>query len=139
MIHPLDHTGDIGFELETASLEELLEIAGQALVEIMFSNPPQTSSLAHKVFLEAPTLEVLLVSWLNELLFLIQTQGLVPVHSTVEVRALARGWQLRAAVELADLELEAQGWQGEVKATTHHGLEVVGQEGHWQARVILDV
>jgi protein archease len=83
---------------------------------------------------------MLLVRWLNELNYLIQDSGFVPVWAEIEIRATGgAGYALEARLSGTPLLLEKYGWQGEIKSATFHGLEITDNEEGWHARVILDV
>jgi SHS2 domain-containing protein len=140
MIRMLDHTADVGFELETPSLEALFDEARRALFMTIFERPPECGEEENSVRLTAPDLETLLVRWINELVFLMQGDGFVPVHSDVGIEVSGgEDFSLEASLTGAPLDLEGHGWLGEIKSATYHGLDVrQGDEG-WQARVILDV
>jgi SHS2 domain-containing protein len=140
MIRMLDHTADVGFELEAPTLEVLFDEARRALLMTLFERPPESGEEENSVRLSAPDLEILLVRWISELVFLIQGDGFVPVHSGVGIEVSGgEGFSLEASLTGAPLDLEGNGWQGEIKSATFHGLDVSqGNEG-WQARVILDV
>jgi SHS2 domain-containing protein len=140
MIRMLDHTADVGFEIEAPTLETLFDEARRALVMTVFEQPPERGEDEDSVRLSAPNLETLLVRWINELVFFIQGDGFVPVRADIEIREAGEGsFSLEARLAGAPLDLEGYGWQGEIKSATFHGLEVTrGGEG-WQAQVILDV
>jgi SHS2 domain-containing protein len=140
MIRMLDHTADVGFELGAPTLEALFDEAHRALLLTVFERPPEEGGGCESVRLCAPDLETLLVRWINELVFLIQSEGFVPARVDVRVEESGGGgFSLEAGLSGAPLDLEAHGWQGEIKSATFHGLEVThGGEG-WRAQVILDV
>ena len=102
------------------ALHAFAELAGPATGE------PQ----AHEVELEAPDPAALLARWLEELVFLAETEGLVPE----EAELVLCNTSLRGTV---------RGRSGEprplVKAVTYHGLALVHDGGRWRARVVLDV
>jgi SHS2 domain-containing protein len=140
MIEMLDHTADVGFELGATTLEGLFEEARRALLMVVFERPPQEGEDEGEIRLSAPDHETLLVRWLNELNYLIQDSGFVPVRAEVEIReAGGAGYALEAHLSGAPLLLEEYGWQGEIKSATFHGLEITDNEEGWHARVILDV
>ena len=141
MIRMLDHTADVGFEVaEAPTLEDLFDEARKALLMTVFEEPPERGEKDRVVRLSAPDRETLLVRWINELVFLLQGEGFVPVDTNVRIREIDEGgYALKATLSGAPLDLEGYGWQGEIKSATFHGLEVTqGSEG-WRAQVILDV
>jgi SHS2 domain-containing protein len=140
MIRMFDHTADVGFELEAPTLEVLFEEAPRALLMTVFERPPEKGESEHSVQLTAPDLETLLVRWINELVFLVQDDGFVPIHSGVRIEVLGgEDFSLEASLIGAPLDLEGHGWQGEIKSATFHGLDVRQAGEDWRARVILDV
>jgi SHS2 domain-containing protein len=124
----VDHTAELEVELEAESAEGVLTEALQAFAEL--AGPAEGEELTRRVVLEASDLPALLAGWLEELLFLAETEGLVPES---------------AELVLSDLELSAtvRGRRGEprplVKAVTLHRLRLRPENGVWKGRVVLDV
>jgi SHS2 domain-containing protein len=132
----VDHTGDIGVRVFGESLPRLFEQAAQALTFIL--TDPETIRIkdSRKLMLEAKTDEELLITWLNEFVYLFDTQGL-----------LFKGFEV---LSLHDHHLEALA-QGEtysegrhpiktpVKAATYHQLKIEHLQGVWTAQVIFDL
>ena len=140
MIRMLDHTADIGFEIEAPTLEDLFDETRRALFMTMFERPPERGEEERPVRLSGTDLEILLVRWINELVYFIQGAGFVPVHAEIQIREADRGsFFLEALLAGAPLDLEGYGWQGEIKSATFHGLDVTQGSKGWRTRVILDV
>ena len=140
MIEMLDHTADVGFELRASTLEELLDEARRALLMVVFERPPEEGEEEGEIQLSAPDLETLLVRWLNELTYLVQDAGFVPVGAEIRIqRRDGASLSLEARLTGAPLLLEEYGWQGEIKSATFHGMEIADNDEGWCARVILDV
>ena len=133
----LDHTADVGFDLRASTLEDLFDEARRALLMVAFERPPQDGEIEREIYLSASDRETLLVRWLNELAYLIQDVGFVPVGA--RIRLDEAGLSLRASLTGAPVLLEEYGWQGEIKSATYHGLDVSNDDEGWHARVILDV
>lgn len=138
MVKPLDHTADVGFLLEAESLEGLFQAALKGLLSVMFQSPPEGGRRQRRIALEAEDLETLLVRYLNELIYLVQTKGFVPGKAQVKVRPQEGGYRLEATL-FGEPFQEGFGFQGEVKSATFHGLKVEKEGGRWRAQVILDV
>lgn len=141
MIRMLDHTADVGFEVaEAYTLEALFDEARWALLMTMFEEPPEKGEDEDRVRLSAPDLEALLVRWVNELVFLIQSDGFVPTGAEIQIREVNREeFHLEGRLTGAPLDLEGHGWQGEIKSATFHGLNVTRESEGWRAQMILDV
>src|SRR5918997_1176878 len=117
MIEMLDHTADVGFELRASTLEELFDEARRALLMVIFERPPEEGDEEGEIQLSAPDLETLLVRWLNELTYLVQDAGFVPVGAEIRIqRRDGASLSLEARIAGAPLLLEEFGWQGEIKS-----------------------
>jgi SHS2 domain-containing protein len=132
----LPHTADLAWRLWGASLPELFENAGCALSATLTDRRYLRRRATRKVSLAGDDREVLLVDWLNHLLYLFDLDGF-----------LGRDFQV---VSLTDEGLEAI-VTGEsfdparhpertgVKAATYHQLCIVPVKDGWEATVVLDL
>jgi SHS2 domain-containing protein len=132
----VDHTGDIGVRVFGQTLPELFQQAAEALTFII--TDPQTIRIkeTRKIFLEAKTDEELLITWLNELVYLFDTEGLLfkafevlSVHEH-HLEALAQG------------EIHVEGRhpiKTAVKAATYHQLKILHHQRVWTTQVIFDL
>jgi SHS2 domain-containing protein len=134
----VEHTGELELELDSASAEELFAEALAAMSELFgdVSPPPGGSEPRdqdemREMTVRASDLPALLAAWLDELVFLAETEGFVP--EAVE------------SLDVGELELRARirGRLGDaphlVKAVTYHQLELGRTNGAWRGRVVLDV
>jgi len=134
----IDHTADLGYVCRAQSLAGLFENCGVSLAAMMFGTERQPAPAGDRrsVAVEAESVELLLVRFLNEILFLWETHRFVPTEVDVEgvttthVSAHLRGERYDPARHdvLAD-----------VKAATYHMLQVEEQPDGWTATVIFDV
>lgn len=120
----IHHTADAGFEVTADSLEELFSQAGEAFyflcLEQTFSRKAhEGSEQTCAITIDALDLEELMVSWINELLFLLESDSsaFVPEKVTITRRG--------------EMLLEAEGFlislnspRISVKAATYGGLEI---------------
>lgn len=129
----LDHTGEMVLLVRAPGLDQLFAEAARALGELEREGIPIVGqAVARHLTLEAPDLPSLLVDWLNELIYLAETEAVVPVTSTVHLAEPAR---MDAQVELARLERRP----ALVKAATHHRLRLEQGPAGWVGEVTLDV
>jgi SHS2 domain-containing protein len=129
----IDHTSEVQLRLRAGSLGDLLAEAGRALAELQLRGAePGMPSGRRRIHLTAPDRERLLVDWLNELIFLAETE-----------RWVATGFEIqRADAESVDAGVsgvEVARVSGLVKAATMHGLRVAEADGLLEGEVILDV
>jgi SHS2 domain-containing protein len=126
----LEHTGEVELELEGGEEGDLFVAGLRALAEVLADDPGgPTRRVA--VALEAADRGALLAEWLDELVFLSETEGFLP-EGVVD---LELGEQtLRATVEG-----RAARPRHLVKAVTYHRLALEAADDGVRARVTLDV
>jgi SHS2 domain-containing protein len=127
------HTGEIELEIQAPSYSELLVEAGRGLAELMLGGPGSSDQEVHETaIVRAPDREGLLVAWLDELIFRSEIRGAIFTRFDL---SLVGDLEVRAEIYgIAEPVLKTA-----VKAATYHRLQVLNQNGSWQARVILDV
>ena len=132
----VDHTGDLGVRLSGESLPRLFEQAAEALTFILTDPKTIRIKKTRRFLLEAKTDEELLITWLNELVYLFETKGLL--FKTYDVLAV-HDHRLEA---LAQGESYVEGRhpiKTTVKAATYHQLKIENHQGVWTAQVIFDL
>jgi SHS2 domain-containing protein len=132
----LEHTADIGLRARGRTLQELFENAAWGLAVILDRSAAGSAAAepGRRVDLESGDVEGLLVSWMDELLYLLQEgDGCL---TGVLVRTVESSG-LHGEVRLAPCPEPAEGT--ELKATTFHQL-AVGRDREWfWATVYFDV
>lgn len=144
-VREIEHTADLGMDVEAASLEELFQRAAAGMMALVRttdgpvekSPDVSTPSCARSVRIGLDggevDVEALLVRWLRELLYLQEVAGFV-YHDATFQRLDGSG--LRASVR-PDPNPSRQ--IRELKGVTYHGLEVERDGDRWRARVIFDI
>ena len=132
----IEHTGDLGFKAYGKTLQELFINAARALFHVLVS--PETIEEKEKrgVTVEAAALDELMVSWLGELLYLFDTQGLL--LKGFEIKMLTEN-RLEATVRGEAMDPRRHEIKTGIKAITYHQLYVREENGLWRAQVILDL
>jgi SHS2 domain-containing protein len=129
----IDHPSDTGIEAFGKDQKELFENAAYGMMEIMFGNPDnKILSEAYNVKVSADNLESLMIAWLSELLYIVDSKKVSL-------------WALEIN-KLTDKELEAKVLGGKInkvaafiKAATYNQLEIKKEKNAWKARIIFDV
>jgi SHS2 domain-containing protein len=126
----VEHTAELGLEIEARSPEAVFEEALAAFAELVGDG--DGTPMTREVEVEADEPALLLVDWLGELLYLADAEQFVPERTT--------------SLELGDGRLRAtiEGHRGEprqlLKAITLHQLEFRRDDTvGWRAHVVLDV
>ena len=131
-----EHTADIGLIARGRTLAEVFEHAANGLVELTVDPEGLREDVQVLAEVSAADREALLVAWLNELLYLLDTRRFLPRRSRIT--------ELRDTHLVADLlgdtvDPERHAVRRMIKAATYHGLSLTLINGLWEARVILDL
>jgi len=136
-------TSDLSFVARGATLEALFIAAAKALLAATVEDPESVSArVRREIRLEEPDLELLLLRFLSELVYLRDAEQLLllPRWARVSVGESAR---LEAELVGEQIDAERHRMDIEVKAVTAHGLRVaqtrLGHGAKWEASVTLDV
>ena len=134
----IDHTADIGLELEAPHLPALFERAAFAAVWMALEAPVPPAATRRALCLSAGDLPSLLRRWLQEILYWQEVDGLAPSEfGPVVVEAGGPGpAAVEATVALGQIEERPV---REIKGVTYHGLTTGRRGGGWFARVVFDV
>lgn len=127
----LEHTGEVEFELQAPSRDALFTEAVAAIGELLAGRGGSTVTDLREVSAVGDDDGALLVAWLDEIVFLAENEGLMPV--TAEQVHVAHGavTGLVRAIRGAPPHL--------VKGITYHHLAVDHDATGWRARVVVDV
>lgn len=146
-VREIEHTADLGMEVEAASLEELFQRAAAGTMALVRAAddgplarpsaeppaPPAVRSVRIELDGDEADAAALLVRWLRELLYLQEVAGFVYGDASFQ-RLDETG--LRASVRP---DPNASRQIRELKGVTYHGLEVERTDDGWRARVIFDI
>lgn len=136
----LDHTADVGAELAAPDLGGLFAAALAAFTDILTERERVEPREERRIALSAPGREELLVDWLEELLYLFETEGALFHDARVAIEAGEGGWALEATARGEAHDPARHPAKVLVKGVTYHGLAVrPAGEGGWVGRVIFDI
>ena len=131
----LDHPSDIGILGRGHSLEEALLSLSKGLTSIMADLESIRPTTEREFRIEGTDVAEQVISWLNEILFLFDTEGLLFSEFAVEnwapsvLTGRARGEFIRPH----------HSFRTAVKAATYHQFEVRQQDDFWELQVFFDV
>jgi len=130
------HEADIGVRGEGATLEQAFEQAAVALTAVVTDPVAVIPAQMIQLSCEAPDVELLLVDWLNALIYEMATRRVL--FSRFEVRV--EGQHLDANVWGEALDIARHHPAVEVKGATYTALKVARQaDGGWLAQCVVDV
>ena len=126
----IEHTADLALHLCAADLPDLFATAAQGMFSL-FVVPSDTLPETKTLSLTALDVETLLVAWLNELLYLVEVEGLA---FTAYTFTQLTPTQLEATLHGGPV-LEYTGY---VKAATFHDLRVVATSEGYETEIVFD-
>ncbi len=133
----IEHTADAGMLVRGDSLHALFTNAAQGLFEMIavIDSIDETSAL--DIQLESESVEMLLVAWLDELVFKHETEEMF--FKRVKISTI-NPTELVAKVYGEPTDFSKHIVYTEVKAVTYHQLYAVqNTDGDWEAQVIFDL
>ncbi|MFC1914684.1 archease [Chloroflexota bacterium] len=131
----IEHTADVGIIARGVSLNQTFANAARALFSIITRLENVAEVLHRDIELVASDQESLLVDWLNELIYLFDTENVLfkrfEISELNNTRLKARSYGEK--VDKSRHELKTG-----VKAATYHMLRIDKGDG-WQAQVLFDI
>jgi SHS2 domain-containing protein len=129
-----EHTGEVLLRLSAPTLAELFAHAGIGLAELLAGDAPFPPADAEpeRVAVSGRDCAMLLVNWLNELIYLGETRKRVYTELDID---LVSERELRAAIR----GFSPSHLRTPVKAATLYRLDVERDERECRAEVVLDV
>lgn len=132
----LEHTADIGIQAQAETLSGLFVSIACGLSDVLSESDPPTPDKTVAVEVEGGDYEELLVNWLNEILYLLESRKLFPVGFLIDS---LDSEHLKGRVHGFTLDSDKARLDREVKSATYHQLKVEKEGGTWSARIYLDL
>ena len=129
----IEHTADWALRINGANLEALLVNAARGMASLVVDQPERVGTeIERQIALEAIDAETLLVDWLSELAYWLETEQILFHQSELTEVSPTR---LTGAVQggrVPDLRKH-------IKAVPYHGLEITPTASGLTATVVFDV
>lgn len=132
----IDHTADLGIEVEGPDMAALFEQAAWALFDVLVQYKPGAAASVRVLQIEGQDRTDLMINWLRELLYLFSGEELV--LSAVEIESIS-DTSLRARMCVEPFSAGRHRVRHEIKAVTYHQAAVDPANDAWRARVIFDI
>lgn len=136
---PLDHTADLGIEVRASELDELFLDAAGGLCDSITDRESVEPRRERTFSARADALDLLLVGWLEDLLYHFDAGGELYSAGEASVEGHGSCWSLQAKMRGETFDPARHPLKVQVKAITYHGLEVERDGESWRARVIFDI
>lgn len=136
----MEHTADVGIEAEGKDIAEAFSSGADALFGLIADTSGVAETREIIVMTTAPSLDLLFVEALNELISLRDMDNLAfkRVHS-IEIDERPDGWHFRGVAAGEPLDLDRHEVRTEVKAATYAGLKYEFKDGVHRFTCVLDV
>lgn len=129
---------DVCIEARGKSLNELFEQAGLASTSVMVELGSLGKKLKKKISLEAEDPDKLLLAFLEELIYIKDTDGLLFSKYKIKITR-DKVYKLKASCHGEKINPKKQTLMADIKAVTLHMFEVTKVNGKWFARFVLDI
>jgi len=132
----IDISGDAGIRALGHSLEDIFLNAAAGMYSLITDPGSVVPRKSIEIKAEGASLEGLLVSWLNELIFHFDAYGFI--GRDIHIHKLSNTL-IMSTIDGEDFVPERHSRGLLIKAATYHKLKIERKEDHWEADVIFDI
>ncbi|MDD4051951.1 MAG: archease [candidate division Zixibacteria bacterium] len=132
-------TADIGLAVEGDSLPELFRAAAEGMFAIILGPVgPRNIYVTRDIPLRSATGEQLLIDWLSDLIYLFDTEGLVPYDYRITI-AEGGDYAISGAIDFGRYEAGRDTAEHEIKAVTYYKLQIERTGGRYRCHLVFDI
>jgi len=132
----IDHTADIGIVAYGATIKQVFANAALGLFNLMADLDDFKEGLQRELELSAEDVEVLLIEWLNELIYIFDVEHII--FKKFEIEKLT-STQIKARCFGEKMKPGQHKLKREIKAATYHMLQISKEDGTYKVQVIFDI
>jgi SHS2 domain-containing protein len=132
----IDHTADIGIIAYGADIKQVFANAALGLFNLMADLDEFKEDIRRELQISAEDVEVLLVAWLNELIYIFDVEHVI--FKRFEINELT-STQIKARCFGEKIKPRQHKLKREIKAATYHMLKINKEEGGYKVQVIFDI
>ena len=132
----IDHTADIGIVAYGADIKQVFANAALGLFNLMADLDDFEEGLERELELSAEDVEVLLIEWLNELIYIFDVEHII--FKKFEIEKLT-STQIKARCFGEKMKPGQHKLKREIKAATYHMLQISKEDGTYKVQVIFDI
>ena len=136
VFEPIDISGDVGIRAFGKTQKELFINAALGMYSLIGNLESVQARKTLEVAVESDSLEGLIVSWLNELIFHFDTYNFIGKNIVLNQ---FRPNRLSARIAGEDFQPARHGGNLLIKAATYHLLKIEQTNSVWKAEVIFDI
>lgn len=137
MFRQIEHTADIGLEIEAETLEGIFSESAYGLYSLIFEGVLGDNDIEETIELKADDIESLLVKWLNELIYKFFYEAKIfnefkikidTTDNTISAQVKGKKYCPKEVLPLL-----------EIKSATYHNLKIHKIDNNYRTQVIFDV
>ncbi len=136
MFRLIEHTADMGIEAYGSSRTEAIEEVANGLTELVFGEVSASPDIRNEIVICAEDPVELLVATLNEIVYQIEMDSLVPAGLLIES---INDNELRGCITGETFDAERHNVERQVKSVTYHRACLEETSGGYHARVYVDL
>lgn len=136
----IEHTADVGIIANGKNLDKMFENAAYGMLNILHGKKSFRANKTSKVVLHETSDVNLLVSWLNEINYLILVKNFLTVKvNQLHIKQNKNSWNLNAVLSGTESFKHFDKFDTEIKAVTYHQLKIERINTGFQCQVIFDI
>jgi len=135
----VEHPSDVGFRAYGRTISEAFENAALALFEIMVDTSAVRPEIERRIAVKSEDLGALLYDWLDRLIVIHDSEGLVFSEFEVEISEVPGGYLLTATARGEKFDPSKHPERTAVKAMTYHMMEIGKTDGEWFVQAVVDI
>ena len=132
----IDHTADIGIVVHGADIKQVFANAALGLFNLMADLDNLKEDTKREIKLSAEDVEVLLIEWLNELIYISEVEHII--FKKFEIDELSNT-NLKATCFGEKIKPGQHRLKREIKAATYHMLRINKENGSYKVQIIFDI
>jgi SHS2 domain-containing protein len=136
----LDHTADAGVKIFGNTLEEIFINAASAMYHILGCDGPYPAGFTKKMEIKEEGLEILLVTFLNELNYYLSVRRtlLTPIQ-ILGIKKIKNNYVLSFQTGVVSLDPTVSEIMPEIKSVTYHNMNIQKKNNMYFTHVIFDL
>ena len=131
-IEEIEHTADLSIKVSARELHSLFVQAAVGMTKLVGGMDTNSAIITRVITLQSADIETLLVCWLEEILFILETEDLLLVNAQVQLPSKT---QLLSTVGLLPA---IERWK-EIKAVTYNDLQILETSAGFEVTIVFDV
>ncbi len=132
----IEHTADIGIVAYGTDIKQVFANAALGLFNLMADLDNLKEGVKREIELSAEDVEVLLVEWLNELIYISEVEHIL--FKRFEINELSNT-RLKATCFGEKIKAGQHRLKREIKAATYHMLKLNKENSTYKVRIIFDI